>query len=150
MKPYLTILAFGPLLFAGIRAAASEPPISPAHRRALDAPLPSREVDALLQTKPTTAAECFQAAKILAELDRPELAKDFLARILEMEPNREQLAEMANRFGSSVFLDLAARPELNPEAEQLAEAVVAAARHVRRDTGRIEQLIGQLGAPSPA
>lgn len=143
------LLAAGLLLPGGRRAAAQEIE-SPARRRALEAPLPSPEVEALLQTNPTTPPECFQAARILAELDRPELAKQFLTKVLEVKLNRTQLAEMADRFGSRAFLGLAARPELNPEAEQLAEAVVAAAQEARQDTGRIEQLISGLQAPSPA
>ncbi len=149
MKPYLIVLAVGVLFPAG-RPAVAQQLESPARRRLIEAPLPSREVDALLQTKPTTAPECFQAARILAELDRPELAKQFLARVLAMNLSREQLAALADRFGSRAFLALAARPELSPEAEQLAEAVVTAAGEVRQDTGRIEQLISELRAPSPA
>ncbi len=145
----LALLTVGSLLLAGPWAAAQEIE-SPARRRAVEAPLPSPEVDALLQTNPTTPPECFQAARILAELDRPELAKQFLTKILEAKLNQGQLAELADRFGSRAFLALAAQPELNPEAEQLAEAVVAAAQEARQATERIEQLISGLRAASPA
>ena len=35
----------------------------------------SREVTAILETKPTTPSECLGAAKVLVDLDRPDLAK---------------------------------------------------------------------------
>ncbi|MDY0169508.1 MAG: hypothetical protein RBS80_23400 [Thermoguttaceae bacterium] len=147
MRLYPAILTLGSLTLLGAQAAEVDLQ-SPARRQAIEAPLASREVDALLQTNPTTAPECFQAARILAELQRPELAKPFLARVLAMKLNREQLAELADKFGSPAFLGLAGRPELNPEAEQLAGAVLAAARGVRQDADRIGQWISQLNAPA--
>ncbi len=146
MKPYFAIMALVFSLVVVAPAVAQGPAAHPA----LDAPLPSREVEALLQTKPTTASECFQAAKILVELERLDLAKPFLARVLAMKLKPEQLAELADQFGSPAFLGMAARLELNPEAQQLSTVVLDAAKQVRQDPGRIEQWIAQLAAPSIA
>ena len=141
------------LVSASAMAADSGAPLTAsqqAAKQAIEAPLANPAVDALLQTKPTTAKECFQAATILVKLERPDLAKQFVARILAMKLNREQLAELADQFGSPAFLELAAQPELNPEAKQLSDAVLAAAKQVREDTGRVEQYLGQLRAPTLA
>ncbi len=146
MKPYFAIMA---LVFSLVVVAPAVAQ-GPAARSPVDAPLPSREVEALLQTKPTTASECFQAAKVLVELERLDLAKQFLARVIAMKLKPEQLAELADQFGSPAFLGLAARAELNPEAQQLSTAVLDSARQVRQDPARIEQWIAQLGAPAIA
>ncbi|MDZ7616651.1 MAG: hypothetical protein U1E05_06585, partial [Patescibacteria group bacterium] len=156
MKSHYSIMALANTAVAFSLVVAGPDAVAPAFAQrsaaspAIDAPLPSREVEALLQTKPTTAAECFQAAKVLVNLERPDLAKQFLARMLALKLNAEQLAELADQFGSPAFLGLAARPELNPEAQQLSKAVLDAATQIRQDTGRIEQRIAQLSAPAIA
>ena len=61
MKPYFAVMALAFSLVAVVPAAAQ----GPAARSPVDAPLPSREVEALLQTKPNTAALFFQAATVL-------------------------------------------------------------------------------------
>ena len=90
---------------------------------------------AILETKPTTPAECVRAAKILVDLGRPDVAKDLLKKVLDAKLNRPQLADLGDQIGARAFLDMAAQPALLPEAKQLADAVVAALRgqaHRRR------------------
>ena len=83
-------------------------------------------VQAILESNPTTAAEYSRGAKILADLQRPDLAKTFLQKALDTKPSEQQLADLAKQFGVTMFLDLASQPELCPPARQLADAVVAA------------------------
>lgn len=85
-------------------------------------------VAAILETKPTTPAECFGAAKTLADLGRLDLAKDFLKKILDAKLDPQQQAELGEQFGVVTFLDMAERKELLPEAKQLADAVAAASK----------------------
>ena len=47
-------------------------------------PLPNDPaVQGILATKPTTAVECARAAQLLADLHRPDLAKQFLQKVLD-------------------------------------------------------------------
>jgi len=101
-------------------------------------------VAAILAAKPATPAECVRAAKILAELNRPDLAKQFLAKALDAKLDQQQLADLGEQFGSAVFLNLADREALQPEARQLADAVSAAVTARLEDSKRIETLIKQL------
>lgn len=108
----------------------------------------SPAVAAVLQTKPTAPLECVRAARVLVDLGRPDLAKDLVKKVLEAKLDEPQLAELGEQAGSTVFLDLAGQPALLPEAQQLADAMVAALRAKREDAGRIAGLIRQLQDPS--
>ena len=61
----------------------------------------------------------------------------------------QQLADLGEECGSAVFVELAGRQGLLPEAKTLADAVLAAVRFRLQDAERIADLIGQLQDPSP-
>ncbi len=104
---------------------------------------------AILQTNPQTPAELSRAAKILADLKRPELSRQLLARVLAANLDEKQLADLAERFGTSMFLGMAGRTDLHPEARQLADAVVDAYTRRLQAPERIAGLIAQLSDPKP-
>ena len=101
-------------------------------------------VAAILATAPTTPAECVRTAKILTDLGHPDVAKRFVKKVLDANLKPEQLAELGEEFDAALFLDLASKKELLPEARQLADAVVAAVKAKREDAKRIAALIVQL------
>jgi len=105
-------------------------------------------VAAILETKPTTPEECVRAAKMLVDFNRADLAKGFLKKALDAKLDPQQLADLGEQVGSPVFFDLADRPELQPEAKQLANAVAAAVKARVEDGKRIAALIRQLQNPS--
>lgn len=109
----------------------------------------SPAVAAILETKPATPEECVKAAKILADLDRADLAKGFLKKALDSKLDPSQLANLSDNVGSPVFLDMSGRKALQPEAKQLADAVAAAVKARLEDAGRIAGLVQQLQDPSP-
>ncbi len=104
-------------------------------------------VTAILATKPATPAECVRAAKTLTDLGHPEAAKPLLKKVLDAKLDPRQLADLGEQFGSPMFLDLAGRAELLPEAKQLADAVLPAVTAKLEDVKRIAELIGQLQDP---
>ncbi len=135
------------------KAPAAKAPAAPAAGKDVDVPpAPLGEDDpavrAVLESKPTTPAQCARAAKILADLQRPDLAKILVKKILDAKPSEQQLAELANQFGPSLFLDLASVPELCPEARQLADAVTAANNRQLQDPKRLAGLLKQLQDPA--
>ena len=105
-------------------------------------------VAAILATKPTTPAECVRAAKTLVDLGHPDVAKQFVKKVLDAKLGPRQLADLGVEFGVPVFVDLAGRAALLPEAKQLADAVAAATKATLEDSKRIANLIGQLQDPS--
>ena len=93
-------------------------------------------VQAILESKPSTPAEFVRGAKILFDLQRPDLAEKLLQKVLDANPSDAQLADLARQFSLKTFLDFATVPELNPPARQLAGAVLTAnARRSRTPSG---------------
>ncbi|MCX7428275.1 MAG: hypothetical protein NTW96_21930, partial [Planctomycetia bacterium] len=105
-------------------------------------------VEAILATKPSTPDDLARAAEIMADLNEPELAKGFLKKVLEAKLDEEQLAALAQRFGSAMFTNLASRRELAPEAQALADAVLAAVKRQHRSPEHVAALIEQLEDPA--
>lgn len=112
-------------------------------------PPDSPAVAAILETKPATPSECVKAAKILADLDRDDLAKTFLKKTLDANLDAGGLADLGEQVGSPVFLELSRRTGVQPEGRQLADAVGAALAARLHDPERITKLIEQLQDPSP-
>ncbi|MEE8450793.1 MAG: hypothetical protein V3R99_02730 [Thermoguttaceae bacterium] len=104
---------------------------------------------ALLETNPTTPAELARAASILADLERPDLGKQMLAKILAAGLNDSQWDALAEEFGTPMFSGMAANREMLPEAKRVADAVLAAVLRRLQDPKRVARLIGQLQDASP-
>ncbi|MGA2030796.1 MAG: hypothetical protein ABSG68_00945 [Thermoguttaceae bacterium] len=105
-------------------------------------------VAAILETKPKTPAELFRAAKVLADLEHPEVAKMLLKKILDARLTDQQFAALADEFGSGTCTEMATRSELLPEAQQLADAVLKAVNRTLQDPQRIAELLKQLQDPA--
>lgn len=104
-------------------------------------------VEALTAGDATTPAQWFQVAEILARRERPDLAKEFLQKILAAKLDDAALVKLADRFGTTAFARLAARPELLPEADQLADLVLAAVAQQRESPERLTERVKQLASP---
>ncbi len=105
-------------------------------------------VVALEESNRTTPAELIDAVEILMNLDRPELAKKYIKKLLAADLSEQQLAGVHKAVGPGVFLRILQDKRLHPEGETLADAVLDAAHRMARDPQRLVSLIGQLGNPS--
>ncbi len=114
--------------------------------------VPSPAAQAILATNPTLPWEWARAARILADLQEIEIAKGFLKKILlhldrlDEAERRATLVDFEARFGAQMFYEMASRPELNPEARLLAEALGLALDAHRRDLTRLRQLVTDLAS----
>jgi len=108
----------------------------------------SPAVEAILATNPSTPAELVRSAKILADLERPDLAKGFLGQVLSANLDEQQLVALSERFGAGLFGEMASRADLAPEGQQLGEAVLAAVGRHLQDPARLAGLIEQLRDPA--
>ena len=101
-------------------------------------------VAAILETKPATPSECIRAAKILSDLKRPDLAKQFLQKVIDAKLDTGALANLADRFGSAMFVQLSARADLRPQSQQVADAVLEAQNSQLQNPQRVAELIKLL------
>lgn len=145
----IALIATGPATWVCAQQPKQQPDQQPKLEELVEPEPPSLAVQAILDTNPSTAAELVRAAKILADLDRPDLGKGLLKRILNAGLNQQQLAALVEEFGSPMFVDMAARKDMLPEARQLADAALAAANQALQDPQRLARLIKQLQDPSP-
>ena len=111
-------------------------------------PLVNRDVEALLETKPSTPPELIRAAWLFAEFERPDLGKKMLSKFMAARPTNEQLIQLVEDLGKEMFLDIGAQKSLAPEGEKVAGAAMAAIKKQARDPKRIDGLIGDLQDPS--
>jgi hypothetical protein len=111
--------------------------------------MPDPAVDAVLATKPTTPSELVRAGKALADLRRPDLAREHFKRALDAGLDPKALAALADEFGPAMFSAIALRSDLAPEGKQLADAVLGAKIQQLQDPKRLADLIEKLGDPSP-
>ena len=112
--------------------------------------LSGESVQAVLETNPRTPADLARAADLIAELGEPELAKSLLKKILDADPDRRQLLELADRLNVAMFVKMAGNAALAPEAKQLADKIILAVKEDRGAPQRIDKLIKQLGDESPS
>lgn len=105
-------------------------------------------IKAILETNPTTPSECARAAKILADFQRPALAKKFLKKILDAKLDQQQLVALEAEFGSGMFVPLSTRVDLLPEGKQVGDAVLLAAEKELTAPDRLVALVKQLNDPS--
>ncbi len=112
-------------------------------------PLPAA-VQAVLATKPTKPDELLRAARTLAGLGQPELARQMLKRVLDAQLDAAALADLAERFGSPVFVGLATQADVQPEGAELAKRVLDAWQSELQSPQRIARNIESLADPSEA
>lgn len=106
-------------------------------------------VAALLASNPTTPSDVFHTAQLLLEASRPELAKQYLRKLLDAKLDDGQWSALVDQYHTPAFMDLAQRTELRPENEQVVQAALGAADRRLRDPVRLAEEIKQLQDPSP-
>ncbi len=149
---FLTWLLIALCTSAFVGPAWSQEAVQPTDEETSDGLAPavpdSPAVAAVLATKPTTGPEMTRAAKILADLGRPDLARDLIKKVLAANLDQQQLAAMEEQLGSATFVKFASREDLAPEGKQLADLVLNAANSVLEDPARLAELVKQIQDPS--
>lgn len=107
-------------------------------------PKTNAAIEVVIESKPSTPQGLAEAASTISMLGRPDLGKQYLAQFLAAKPDDAQMAALLEKFGSGFFLEMAARPDLAPEARQVANAVLSGANRFKSAPKRIAGLIGQL------
>jgi DNA-binding response OmpR family regulator len=105
-------------------------------------------VETIIDSKPTSPAELLQAAAILADLGRADLAKAYLQQLAAMNPGEAALAEAAGKVDADVLMRLVTNEALRPEGRTLASAVLAAGAKRSRDPQRLKAVVNRLADPS--
>lgn len=94
---------------------------------------------------PQTPAELVRAVQITQQMRRPADARRYLQQLLATATTTDDLTALRREFGIGTFLDLYSDPNLQPEAQELLNAVGAAAGEAVPSGFRIGQLLEQPG-----
>ncbi|HZZ28091.1 MAG TPA: hypothetical protein VFE46_08820 [Pirellulales bacterium] len=111
---------------------------------------PDPAVDTIVDSNPHTPAQLLQAAAVLADLGRVDLAKKYLQQLADAKSDENALAEAAGQIDPATLLRLANNADLQPAGRQWADAVLAAAANQARDPQRLQGEIDHLTDPSSA
>jgi hypothetical protein len=122
--------------------AKGAPVVGPAVPQAQ--PLPPA-LQALRDGKPASPADLMQAAQAALQFGRADEAKRYLAAVLAAKPADDVAAPLAGQFGEFLF-QIARTKEVQPEGQQVADSILAAAQRVAQNVDRINALIPQLSA----
>jgi HEAT repeat protein len=109
-----------------------------------DAPRPVPIEESPLLSEPTTPGGLFDAAVLMQKLARPKLAKDYLQKLWESNPDDETLLALRDSHGPAIFLKLANNAELQPFATQLLDRINQLLRDRAADPARIDALVNEL------
>src|SRR5215813_4968295 len=101
------------IVFVAARASAAPAAAAPAKPAADEALAPIVEskpdpaVDSIVDSHPQTAGELLRAAVVLADLDRPDLARKYLQQLAAAKPSEDALAEAIGIVDTPMLLRLA-------------------------------------------
>lgn len=101
--------------------------------------------DELFAFPPRSPERLIRAAVLANQLDRPVLAKKYLATFLETLPGRDALNALRKNVGISVFLKLSSTMRLHPESQQVLAAINAAYPYPQLSPSAIAGLVESLG-----
>lgn len=138
IAPSMAIMLLVANSFALAQDAAEEAP--PAEKATSAAPLE----DNPLLSEPRTPQTLMDAVVLMTDLARPGLARLYLEKLLEANPDTEMLLKLRDKHGPALFLRLSNDKRLQPESITLLEQVNAAFRKGATDPVRVDKLIGQL------
>lgn len=127
----LTAIAFAQAQDAG----DTDPPATTAQPPLEDNPL---------LTEPRTPQTLMDAVILMTDLARPGLAKMYLEKLLDSNPDDATLLSLRDRHGPAMFLKLSNDKRLQPESITLLEQINAAFRKGATDPVRVDKLIGDL------
>lgn len=125
---------------------AQDPPTPPPPEAANDIPAATKKSP--LVAEPKTPEELFEAAILMVNVARPELAKLYLDKLLEEADNEDVLLALRDKFGAAPFVRLTNVKELKSSANKLLDLSNAAMSKRASDPQYIAKLIALLdGSP---
>lgn len=140
----ISMLRFGSLVWLTLLAPAfaQEQEVAPPPA------LPDPNVQAILETDPTTPFELVRAIDVLIDLRQPAAARPLLEKLSAANLDDRTSFELMETFGPATMLKIARSQPLSPQGKQFADQILAAATRYARDPARLDELIAQLASPS--
>jgi HEAT repeat protein len=101
-----------------------------------------------LLTEPKSPEALFDAVVLMLDLDRPQLALQYMQQLLDQDPNDATILKMRDKHGPAVFLELSNDKRLQPVSIKLLDRMNEAFRQYAADPSRMDRLVKDLtGTP---
>lgn len=102
------------------------------------------------QSNPQTPTQLAKAVKVMVDLGQFDFAKFYLSRLMAVQLEDQQRADLVREMGSDFFFELHAADELAPEGRDFSRQMLKANRQFRQSPEQLQQLIGKLNDPNIA
>jgi len=100
--------------------------------------------DSPLAVEPTTPEEQFEAAILMTELGRFDLAKKYIQQLVDDKLSDKELLSIRDRFGTVELFRLSRTKQLQPASQTLLNMVTEASRKNASDPARIDRILADL------
>ncbi|PQO43993.1 HEAT repeat domain-containing protein [Blastopirellula marina] len=127
------------LLAAGTVAAQAPAPSA-------EAPVDSPAVAAIRESNPTTPLELAEAAALMVDLGRADVATEYLGKLLTAQPSDDELVKLQAKFGSGPLIRFQTLPQLQPTGGEVAKLVFDAVEKLTRNPAFLQQQVDALAA----
>jgi hypothetical protein len=107
---------------------------------------PRKKIASPLAVEPKTPEDLLKATLFTLQLDRPEVAREYLDAFLAGNPDDDLLLQLRDQFGTGAFLELSNVKALQPSSQTLLEMIRQAALKRIADPAVIDALIDKLSA----
>ncbi|MCC9606584.1 HEAT repeat domain-containing protein [Blastopirellula sp. JC732] len=140
MKRSLLTICWILLAVGTVAAQAPAPSTTPAP------PVDSPAVAAIRESNPTTPLELAEAAALMVDLGRADVANEYLNKILTDKPSDEDLVKLQAKFGSGPLIRFQNLPALQPAGTDVANLVFAAVEKLTRNPAFLQQQVDALAS----
>jgi len=103
----------------------------------------AKEASVLIK-EPKTPEALFDAVVLMLDLERPNLASQYLNQLMAVELDDATILKMRDKHGPATFLRLANDARFEPQGPELLEKMNAAFKRFAGDPARMDKLIAQL------
>jgi CheY-like chemotaxis protein len=107
-------------------------------------------VIAIINSNPTSTTELGRAIRNVVNLNRPDVAKKYIAKLLDSSPDQSTLVELHRQLGSAMFMRMTRDERFAPEGPEIGKAVLDAAHAAAHDPAHLADLIRRLSDDDPA
>jgi len=126
-------------IWIGALSAIAQEPGAPA-----SAPADTPAITAIKESNPFSVSELTRAALAAADLDRPDLGRQYAQQIAESKPTVEQAIDAYRKIGTDQLIRLQTHPGLQPAGTQASELVFDLLSKYWSDPTRLDQWIDEL------
>ncbi|GAA4432249.1 hypothetical protein [Bremerella cremea] len=109
-------------------------------------PVDTAAIQAIKESNPTTVADLVRAALVTADLDRTDLSKAYLQKLIDNDPTGEEVWSAQRKLGSAQFVRLQTLDTIQPEGGKASTLLLDKLQAYLHDPTRLKMAVDQLAS----